>query len=310
MKTKQIPASKIILFANPSFSTPVLEKLIHSPLTNLCGLVTNYNSPLRAQAQQYQIPEFSLAEIKKQIQEKSLVADLFVVAAYGKILPSNLIYYPPLGTLNIHPSLLPQLRGPSPVQSAIIQGYRKTGVSIIEMDEELDHGPIAAQTEYQLEGNETAPQLSQILFELGAELLLDLLPHWKKFKEKGLKQTAMILTPKRGKIFLPPQEQKEEEVTWSKKFSRRDGKIDWKQPHEMIYRQIRAFLPWPGSWTTLSDLIKGLALNKSLKKEINPQKKVKLIKVRYEDGVLIPEKIQVEGKRIINWGDFVNGYLE
>ncbi len=156
--------------------------------------------------------------------------ELSLVAAYGKILPPDALAAPKFGSLNVHPSLLPRWRGPTPVQAAILAGDSVTGVTVIRMDEKMDHGPIVARREFSLgERAWTAPELSDALTDLGVELFLEILEPWVA-----------------GEVI--PQPQDEALVTYSRRLIREDGHIDWAKPAEEIERMVRAFEPWPGAY--------------------------------------------------------------
>lgn len=201
-------------------------------------------------------------------------ADLGVVAAYGRILTKNELNAPKYGCINVHPSLLPKYRGPTPVQTAILNGDKKTGVTIIKLDEEIDHGPVMAQTEEPIFSADTSASLYERLFEKGAQLLPKVL---KKYIN--------------GRLM--PKEQNHSKATFTKPLTRTDGYIDISDtiPPERLERMIRAYYPWPSVWTRLR-LGKG------------PQAKLKIVK-------FLPEgKIQVEGKKPMSYKDFLNGYPE
>lgn len=157
-------------------------------------------------------------------------ADAFVVVAYGKLLPPEVLAIPRLGVLNLHPSLLPKYRGPSPVQQAVLDGVDETGVTVMLLDEGMDTGPVLSQQRVGLTGEETGGVLMARLFEMGAPLLADTL-------EKYV----------RGEI--RPQPQDGSQATMTKLLRREDGEIDWSQPAERIARMVRAYDPWPGTHT-------------------------------------------------------------
>ena len=157
--------------------------------------------------------------------------ELSLVAAYGKILPPEVLAVPKFGSLNVHPSLLPRWRGPTPIQAAILAGDSMTGVTIIQMDEHMDHGPIIAKREFPLrERAWTAPVLSDALTDLGVDLFLEILEPW-------------VL----GKI--TPQPQQHDAATYSRILKKEDGRIVWTNRSEEIERMTRAFQPWPGACT-------------------------------------------------------------
>lgn len=151
--------------------------------------------------------------------------ELLVVAAYGQILPRPVLEVAPRGAVNVHASLLPRWRGAAPVAWAILSGDRTTGVTIMQMDEQLDHGPILAAIETEIGAEEDAESLARRLSELGAELLVRTL----------------------GRLDdLEPQPQDEAAATYAPKLRRSDGELDWEEDAERIARALRAFKPWPG----------------------------------------------------------------
>ena len=200
-------------------------------------------------------------------------ADLMVVGFYGKILPKEMLEKPKFGALNVHPSLLPKHRGSSPVQTTIFQGEKETGVTIIKMDEEVDHGPILAQRTYVISGNPTTPELEKILWTLGGNLLVEILPKWIA-----------------GKII--PQEQDHTKATYTKKLGREAGRIDWSKPALYIERQIRAFTPWPGTYILWKE------------------KRVKILKAHIEREKLVIDELQIEGKKPTTFRDFLLGHKD
>ncbi|MBI5134627.1 methionyl-tRNA formyltransferase [Candidatus Uhrbacteria bacterium] len=157
-----------------------------------------------------------------------------IVASFGRIIPRALLDIPEKKILNIHPSLLPRHRGPSPVQSTILSGDQKTGVTIILLDHQIDHGPILAVQETAVQPQETAAELKRRLSIMGAELMIPTLKDWID-----------------GSITPTPQD--DSQSTMSHKIQKEDGRVDWNQPAPVIAGQWRAFTPWPGIWTTLND---------------------------------------------------------
>ncbi|HCM36946.1 MAG: hypothetical protein A3J30_04215 [Candidatus Wildermuthbacteria bacterium RIFCSPLOWO2_02_FULL_47_9c] len=200
-------------------------------------------------------------------------ADLMVVGFYGKILPKEMLEKPKFGALNVHPSLLPKYRGPTPVQTTILEGEKETGVTIIQMDEEVDHGPILAQRTHVISGNPTTPELEKVLWTIGGDLLLETIPKWIA-----------------GEIV--PRAQDHAKATYTKKLSREAGHIDWAKPALYRERQIRAFTPWPGAFI----FWKG--------------KRVKILKAHLERGKLIIDELQMEGKKPTTLHDFLLGYKD
>ena len=161
---------------------------------------------------------------------ESLSPEVVVVAAYGLFLPPEALEIPPLGCLNIHPSLLPRYRGPSPVVSAIINGDDETGVTVMKLDEGMDSGPLLAQARVPIAERETGPDLTRRLFDLGGSLLAKTLPGWAS-----------------GSIRATPQD--ESQATFTTLVKKEDGEIDWTDDAERIARMVRAYEPWPGTFT-------------------------------------------------------------
>jgi len=202
---------------------------------------------------------------------KNIKPDSIIVANFGEIIPQEILDIPRYGSLNVHPSLLPQHRGPSPIQTAILNGDKKTGVTIMLMDAQIDHGPILVQKETVIGPNETYLQLHDRLAILGAELLIDIIPDWIA-----------------GRIKLSQQDHKV--ATYTKILTREDGKIDWKKSAEEIERQIRAFNPWPGAFT------------------IWQKKRIKVLRARLENDKLIITEVQPEGKKPMSFEAFQRGH--
>jgi len=162
---------------------------------------------------------------------KNYNLDLVILAAYGKIIPLQLLSIPKKGILNLHPSLLPRWRGATPIQSAILAGDKKTGVSLFLMDEEVDHGPIIQKAEYKIQNlSITYSELSQKLAEIGADLIINIAPKWLK-----------------GEIDSIPQDHSS--VSYCHKILPEDEKIDWNKSNIEIDRKIRALNPNPGVFT-------------------------------------------------------------
>lgn len=165
---------------------------------------------------------------------KRLRPDVVVTAAYGQILSAEFLELPRLGTFNIHPSLLPDLRGATPVQTALLRGYRETGVTLLRTVQRLDAGPIVAQRQVEVEEYESAPTLMDRLFALGGDLLCEMI----------------VRMGQDEKVQETPQD--ETRATHSQKIQKEDGKIDWTLSSSDIKNRIRAFAEWPQSYTFLS----------------------------------------------------------
>jgi len=323
---------KIIFIGTPEFGAIILEELIKggyppvlvisSPDKPVGRKQILTPPPVKVVARKYGIPveqperiesrvprqrseakedsKAVLAHLKFKI--KNLKPDLGILAAYGQIIPKDILDIPKFGFLNVHPSLLPKYRGPSPIQFTILNGEKKSGVTIILMNEKIDHGPIISQKSLEIKEQETAETLHDKLAQLGAYLLLETIPKWVK----GL---------------IKPKEQDDAQATFTKILFREDGKIDWKKPVELLEREIRAFYPWPGSyiiWENKGKLIKIKILKartfKSPDKIKYPIGKI-LVVPQNEIGVqckkdfLVIEKLQPEGKKEMIAEDFIRGHL-
>ncbi|MFI5205988.1 MAG: methionyl-tRNA formyltransferase, partial [Candidatus Paceibacterales bacterium] len=224
---------KIVFFGTPDFAVPALKLLIESGY-NISAVFTG-RGPINTLTREQKIKVFQPASLKKDdavFEEfKNLKPDICIVAAYGKILPQKFLDVPRYGFLNIHPSLLPKYRGPSPIQSAILNGDKETGVAIMVVDAEVDHGPILKDTTYALQPTTYYKEAEKDLAEIGAKLLLESLP---EYLDGG----------------ITPREQNHGQATFTKMFQREDGKINWNKPCDQIYNQIRALGTEPGTWTT------------------------------------------------------------
>lgn len=233
---------------------------------------------------------------------KELTPDLIILCAYGQIIPQEILDIPKYKALNIHPSLLPKYRGASPIQSVIINGDKETGVCLMVMDAEMDHGDIISNSKFPISNKLTYKELSKDLSDLGAELLIKTLPDYIDNK-------------------IQPQEQNHDQATFCKLIKKEDGKIDWNKSAEEIERQVRAYQEWPESYTDFN--------GKNLKIiEANPVKSSTTINeaskktgevfladtnelaVQTNNGILILKTIQLEGKNPVSVRDFLNGHKE
>ena len=230
----------------------------------------------------------SAAEFKK------LDSELGIIAYFGKIIPKEILELFPLGVLNVHHSLLPKLRGPAPVQAALLAGDEKTGVTIIRAAEKADAGEIIASREVGILPDDTYLSLERRLIETGAKLLLETLPDYVA-----------------GRIL--PQKQDETRATYSKIIKTNDGKIDWSRPADEIHRQIRALNPEPGTFTFWNG--KRLIISEAKfekKSHSEPSGKVlpmdSSFKIAARDGFIIPMKVKLEGKKETTPSAFLKGY--
>ena len=253
---------KIVFFGSSDFAVPNLEKLLKADY-KILGVVTQPDrkkgrhlllnkTPVKRLAMKHNL--FLLQPEKLNDPEfinslKDLNADIFVVVAYGKILTKEILALPKVFSINIHGSILPKYRGAAPINWAIINGDKTTGVSIIKMNEYMDKGDIILQKTSGIDKNDTAITLSEKLAAIGAEALIEAL---KLIEDKNFVFTA----------------QNEEKVTYAPKLKKEDGVIDWKKDTRDISNQIKGLVPWPGSFTHYKGKIVKIFEAEALKTEI------------------------------------------
>jgi len=210
-----------------------------------------------------------------------LKPDLIITAAYGQIIPKDILNTPQFNSLNLHPSLLPKYRGPSPIQTAILNNDKTTGLTIMLMDEKLDHGPIISQTEIKINDQFNYQTLEKKLSQEAATLLIKILPQY--FQNE-----------------IKPKPQEEKKASYTKILTRQDGKINLQQTAKEIERKIRAFYPWPGTWTELN----GKRI-KILKAKTVNQENEQTIKTN--QGFLELELVQPAGKKPMTGQEYFKG---
>ncbi len=301
---------RVVFMGNPSFAVPVLEALYESAY-QVVGVYTTPDKPagrgkrlaappIKEFALSRGLPVFQPASLRSRETQAELAAlapEAIVVAAYGRLLPPEVLHLPPLSCVNLHPSLLPRHRGASPVASAILEGDQKTGVSIIQVDEGIDMGPILAQEETELGSEENTGGLTARLFKMGARLLLETLPPWA-----------------RGEIEPKPQDSSR--ATLSRRLSRGDGEMDWNLPAVTLWREVRAYYPWPGSYTSWRGRHLKI-LEASVAEEphsAEPGDVIPLgrggIGVVTSGGALLLRRLQLEGRRAMGIREFTQGYRD
>lgn len=261
---------KIIFLGGSSFVIPIVEVLIKYFDLSLV-VIKNENDPLLSYCKTNNISTL-LAKTSDDL-EKIILSEkptVGITADFGLIIPERILEMIPNGILNIHPSLLPKYRGPTPAQTAILNGETKTGVTLFKLDKDIDHGPIIAQEEFEIPNSHTSFDLLTALFKEGSKLI-----------ENNLEDYL------NGEI--TPEEQNDKDASFTNTFSKKDGFINLSESikTEKLENMIKAFYPWPGVWTEY---------------DINDNGKNKVIK-------LLPNnEIQVEGKNPMKYKDFINGY--
>ncbi|MBI2042529.1 MAG: methionyl-tRNA formyltransferase [Candidatus Nealsonbacteria bacterium] len=316
---------KIIFLGTSKFGSIILEKMANSGYSPALVITAPDKPsgrkqivtppPVKITAGHY---EFKINQPERvrhiETEIRNAKPDLIVTAAYGQILPQEILDIPQFGCLNVHPSLLPKYRGASPVQHAILSGGKETGVTIILMDAIMDHGPIVAQKKTVIGSNENFPELHDRLARLGGELLVDIIPDWVN---GGIKA----------------QRQNETEATYTTIIKKESGLIDWAKPAEEIERQVRAFNPWPGTYTFWEKKIfkvkgkKSLAETRRIYVKILAAEVTKGKTVQKKNGEVLPTKVkelavqtgrgqlnilklQIEGKKPADPRDFLAGHAD
>ncbi len=298
----------IIFMGTPEFGAIILEELAKSDYKPVLVVTepdkpvgrkqTLTPPPVKIMADKNKIEILQPKKIKE-IKEKieNINPDLIVIAAYGQMIPEEILNIPKYGPLNVHPSLLPKYRGPSPIQYAILNGDKETGVSVMKINEKMDEGEIVSSISYPVSDIETYETLYNKLAKIGAELLIKTIPQWIKGEIK-------------------PQPQDETKATYTKILTRENGKIDWQKPAEEIERQIRAYSPWPGSFTVFcGKMLKILEADILICEEKKQAGEVFLTKegelaVGTGQSCLIVRKLQLEGGKPLLSQDFLRGHQE
>jgi methionyl-tRNA formyltransferase len=278
MENKNI---KIGFFGGPEYSVLVLEKLREAGFP-ISFIVTSLDRPkgrgleltpppAKAWGLANEVPVVQPTNLKSDDFKQILTeygCDVFIVMAYGKIIPEAILHIPKGKSLNIHPSLLPKFRGPCPIETAILTDEKETGVTIMLMDKEMDHGPIvAAETMIMEPWPPKAQELGVALVEKGSDLLVSILPDWIA-----------------GKI--TPKEQDHAKATYTKKIVKEDGLIDLAADPYQNFLKIQAYTPWPSSYFFQNG------------------KRVKITQASFSNGKLVIEKVVPEGKSEMSYEAF------
>lgn len=218
-------------------------------------------------------------------------ADIGIVVAYGLIIPRAVLQVPRLGCINLHPSLLPRFRGPSPLQTAMCDGETKTGVTIMQLDEGIDSGPIYAQEEIPIANDATYHTVQAICAERGAELVVRTLPG--------------ILA---GTLKAQPQDDSKSSMT--RMLTRESGRINWNADASLIERMIRAYTPWPGAWAMMGDERIKILEARVLDVSTSPGETAIMgdeLLIGCGSGAIVVTKLQREGKKSMSAAEFLHG---
>ena len=302
---------RTVFMGTPSFSIPVLEALL-SMGTKVVGIYTPSDKP-SGRGRKLEPPPVkrfglehgitvlqpqSLRRAEVQSELVSLAPDLVVVVAYGKLLPPEVLKIPRFGCVNLHPSLLPRYRGPSPVATAILDGEPRTGMSVMLMDEGMDTGPVLAQRSIQISADATTEGLTPLLFQMGAQLVKEVLPLWVN-----------------GELSQEPQNQGMATIT--KKLERADGEARWQLSAQELERRLRAFTPWPGLYSHWRGKMVKI-LSAALAGDVSSGEAGHVVPLGPDrggafgivtgGGVLGIRSLQLEGRRPVTSEEFLRGY--
>jgi methionyl-tRNA formyltransferase len=320
---------RIIFMGTPQFAVPALEALIKGAPPgralpegyDIVTVITRPDkpvgrgqsiifSPVKEAALAHGIPVWQPGSFKRPENREALAAyhaDLYIVAAFGQILPQEVLVLPRYGTLNIHASLLPKYRGVSPISEAILRGDTEAGVTIMLVDAGIDTGPMLLKRSIQLSEEETTGSLTSKLADLGARALLEVLPLWVS-----------------GKITPVPQDQ--EAASYTRVLRKEDGAINWQEPALVLARKIRAYTPWPGAYTRWRGKILKIHSAHTLHTPYTPPHTTptasttpgtvtllqdagrKSLAVTTGADLLVIKQLQLEGKKTMSVEEFLRGY--
>ncbi len=294
---------RVVFMGTPEFSVPVLEMLIKN--TNVVMVVTQPDSyvgrkhelkfsPIKEVALKYNIPVFQPQKIRNDYESiLKCEPDVIVTCAYGQIIPSTLLDTPKYHAINVHASLLPKLRGGSPLHRAIIDGYKKTGITIMFMAPGMDDGDIITQSEIVINDTDNVSVIHDKLSILGRDLLLETLPSIFNGTNKRIKQD-------------------ESEVTFAYNIKREEEKLDFNKTVKEVYNQIRGMYPFPVSYTVLDNQI--IKVCEARIGNSTPKRPGEIINI-YKDGIgvscsdgeIIITKLKPSGKKEMLVSDYLNG---
>ncbi len=305
---------RIVFMGTPDFAVRTLSAICEAG-HEVTGVVTQPDrprgrkmeltpGPVAAEAQKRGLPLYQPARVRNNEEAvqriKEMAPDAIVVAAFGQIIPREILEIPKLCCLNVHASLLPAYRGAAPIQHAILDGCDKTGVTIMRMDEGLDTGDMVAKKEVVIGSEETGGSLFEKLAGVGAELLVKTLP-----------------AVERGEAVYTPQP-RESTTAYASMMTKEAGRIDWNLDAGRIERIVRAMNPWPSAWTTLDGktlkIWRAHVEKANLKAEEGTVGRIvrqdaKGLYIQTGSGILVPEEMQMEGRRRMTAAEFLRGYV-
>ncbi|MGA2775508.1 MAG: methionyl-tRNA formyltransferase [Candidatus Omnitrophota bacterium] len=303
---------KIVFFGSSEFAVPSLRALIeaHHEIPYVITQADKKSgrglhlsvTPVKDTARQlglevYQPGDIRAAEVESYL--RNLSADLFVVIAYGRILPQDILDIPKFFSINVHASLLPKYRGAAPINWAIIRGEKTTGVTVIKMDSSMDTGAVISQKKALISDADTAQSLGEKLSKIGSELLIDTI--------KLIENNKFKLTP-----------QIEPDATFASKMKKEDGLIDWGVSAKEIFNLIRGCFGWPGAFTYYKGKLLKIykaRIGSRVREWLSPRVPGEVIDVSKEGivvaagtGNLVIQELQIEGKRLMKIEEFALGH--
>ncbi len=304
----------VIFMGSPEFAVPCLDTLAQRSDVAINGVFTRMDkpaqrgrrleaTPIKQRAAELGLPIFQLGSLRKASSWntiRELRPDIIVVAAFGQILPKEILEIPTYGCVNLHASLLPVYRGAAPISAAILNGDTETGVTLMAMDEGLDTGAIIAQNRLPIASDDTTETLTGKLADLGAQTL-------DRYMDDYIN----------GK--LQPVPQNDALAVTTKLIRKEDGSINWDMPAEYIERMTRAFYPWPGAFTYWNDTLLKIRRAAARPNSINTEpagavilqgkgKSQEIQVVCGKNTLLTLDIIQLQGKRFMPASDFIRGY--
>ncbi len=293
---------KIAFFGTDYYSSLALQNLIErlSDKHEIVAVVTNkskssmpfkYGSPFEI-AKENELTTISISSKQELLEQKKYLKssnpDVGLVGSFGYLIPKSTYETPKYGTFNIHPSMLPQYRGVSPMQQAILDGLTQTGVTLMKINEQFDTGPIIKQESVDIKSIDTTYDLAQKAFHLGVKIFLEVLDELANDNLEEKEQVG--------------------EASYTKTIKKEDAHIDFSENVTVIDRKIRAFYPKPIAWAYLSELVKYFSPNQNVPSKWQ-EKRVLLLSSQLANGELQIATLQLEGKSPISWKQFASGYL-
>jgi methionyl-tRNA formyltransferase len=297
---------RVVFMGGPEFAVPALVRLVDSG-HEVVAVYTKRDkpsgrgrgiseSPVKHIAEEMGLEVRQVESFKKADDVLALAGlkpEMIVVASFGIILPQSVLDIPPYSCLNLHPSLLPLYRGPTPIPAAILAGDDVTGTSIMLIDKNIDSGPILAQRKVPIEPSDTTQSLTEKLAHTSADLLMETLPGWISCS-------------------ITSRTQRHEDATYTKMLNKNDGELDWRLTAVELWRKVRAYYPWPVAFTSWSH--KGIRILEALPQSGQLDVPGRVIDlgcgeagVQTSSGILKLVRVQVEGKKELGIAEFVRG---